>query len=45
MSVDTDLVHRFAEVDEVMLHYVTAGEGPPDLIAGRLLAFFGEENG
>jgi pimeloyl-ACP methyl ester carboxylesterase len=29
MSVDASLVNRFAEVGEVMLHYVTAGEGPP----------------
>lgn len=29
MSTAASLVHRFAEVGEVMLHYVTAGEGPP----------------
>ena len=25
----TDLVHRFADLGEVLLHYVTAGDGPP----------------
>jgi len=35
MSVDANLVHRFAEVGEVTLHYVTAGEGPPMVLLHR----------
>lgn len=29
MAKDTDIKHHYSEVGEVMLHYVTAGSGPP----------------
>jgi pimeloyl-ACP methyl ester carboxylesterase len=29
MAKNTEFMHRYAEVGEVMLHYVTAGSGPP----------------
>ena len=29
MTKDTAVTHHYAEIDDVMLHYVTAGSGPP----------------